>query len=816
MLALAAGNGIVVESAHAAVPSTGSEVTVKASDYDADSANAPFPKLAVTVSQTEDLQAQGIQVSWTGGKRSVVPSSGGGGENFLQIMQCWGDDPTSPHKPDRTTCQYGGYLTAGATRDNYRSEGSVNPADEKYTAPSASPLIPTYTSIPFRSATGVTVASVVDNKRVDVDVNTNQFFTRLTTNEVSWAGSTGDGIGSAKFEVQTASQSPGLGCGAPVTTAGTVTGQSCWLVIIPRGTDDVGETSINTSGLFWDTWKHHVAVKLSFKPLGSRCTIGAAERQLAGSELASIAVNSWQPTLCRQDKGAVYTVIKLPEPDALSAANGTVAQPLALTSRPLNTDSDVRDHLQYAPIALTGLAVTFAIDRAPSTGPTVPQAEKDKDRLPLESLKLTPRLVAKLLTNSYLDSLPVYADKTHVNYTSAEDPGHNATNLTRDPDFLAVNDKAWSYQAFSSASLADLLTPQGRSDGAWALWTYVLSDQDAVDFLAGKPDPWGMIVNPWIATDPEVNKLGVGFDLPTDTFPKADPIELPGTPGGAGPVNLVTWRPYTIDYDTSAYLTLRGDGQLLGAWDFNSIPPKWGKEPRRIVGLQSVLGLSDTASAGKYQVVTASLRNPAGAFVAPTTESLTAAAAAMTPSATQSQVLSFDPKSSNAKAATNAYPLAMPVYAATNPAQPDAALRRDYATFITYAVTDGQVPGTDFGELPVGYAPIPEAWKTQALAAATAIATGPVPAPGTNLQTLPQQPTPSSTTSTAQTGTTVSAPQTTANPEATGEISGKLAGAITPDDPNAGALGAVVPVAFLVIIAVAILARFLSRRRRVL
>ncbi|WP_181408495.1 hypothetical protein, partial [Schumannella sp. 10F1B-5-1] len=46
-----------------------------------------------------------------------------------------------------------------------------------------------------------------------IDPNTNQFFTKYTTNEVPWAGSGSDGTGTVKFEVQTKVQAPGLGCG---------------------------------------------------------------------------------------------------------------------------------------------------------------------------------------------------------------------------------------------------------------------------------------------------------------------------------------------------------------------------------------------------------------------------------------------------------------------------------------------------------------------------------------------------------------------------------------------------------------------------
>ncbi len=60
-------------------------------------------------------------MSWTGGKKSQVPNQQTGGENFLQVAQCWGDEAGSNGtRPDRTTCQYGGFNLPGATRYSNR------------------------------------------------------------------------------------------------------------------------------------------------------------------------------------------------------------------------------------------------------------------------------------------------------------------------------------------------------------------------------------------------------------------------------------------------------------------------------------------------------------------------------------------------------------------------------------------------------------------------------------------------------------------------------------------------------------------------
>jgi len=826
-----------------AMASTSSAVTVAATDYDLDYGNAPFPDLAVTVSKTKDLVSQGILVSWTGGKKSVRPQGNVGGENFMQIAQCWGEDPLNPGHPDRTTCQYGAFPNVGRDSnvlanvtdpaDPDYNVKSVAPEDVQYTAPGRGSFVPTYTSIPFRAVTGEEVASVVSNSQnvlthdTAIDVNSNAFFTQFTSNEIKWAGSDDSGIGSAKFEVQTSMQSPGLGCGQPIIQTGQpVRGQSCWLVLIPRGTGDSGVASITRPGLFWDAWQHHIAVQLDFEPVGIRCEIGGTEAQLSGSELIAGAIASWQPNLCAGATNSAFVLSTGNEADALVKASKTVPSPLALTSQPLDQGtlaSGSADPLKYAPVGISGLALSFAIDRRVTPVDGVSQEYKDRETQAFTSLKLTPRLVAKLLTSSYISSLPPGADLKHVNYLDYSNPGKNAANLTRDQDFLAINDPEWAAQDLNGTALSDLLVPTGRSDLAIALWRYILSDADAAAFLDGTPDPWGMIVNPWYSTNAAVNPSTVGLKLPRDNFPKADPVEKAATTGSTaqGPINLVTWRPYVSDFENAAYLTLRGDGQLLGGWDTTYTPPKYAKTARGLVGEQGVLGLTTAASADRYQNVVASLLNPAGEFVAPSTASLTAAGTAMTATAAQPAVLEFDPDSSAATGASNAYPLALPVYAALNPLQTDSQLRAKYANMIRYAAGSGQITGPEIGRLPEGYAPLPASWVAQAQAAATAIERGisPVPVAVATPAIPPTAAETATPTTSASRPSTVAAPSgvpeiSTTAPEATGAAAAALLGKPTPNDPDPGPAGLALPAGLLSGLAAAGAVPMISRLKR--
>ncbi len=820
---------------------TSSAVTLTNRDDALESDGAPFPDLEVTISQTEDLVSQGIRVSWAGGLLSERPSSTVGGTNFLQIAQCWGEDPENPGHPDRRTCQYGGSLSHGSYRDGTTEAEDVATEDLPYTHLSESFFAPTYTGIPFVAVNSagevdetkapqdrvLNNLTTVDGKTVQktggefVDLNTNPFFTAFTTNEVKWAGTGADGSGSVPFEVQTNMQSTALGCGAPVTQAdGSLAGQPCWLVIIPRGQGDSGSSEINRSGLWWDAWEHHLAVKLDFKPLGVRCEIGAAERQIAGSELVASAIASWQPRLCQGEGGAPFVLREGNESDALLRAAGTSPSPLAFTSRPLDVEGigGGTDPVAYAPVAISGLAISFSIDRQPHPVNATPE-EKARSGLPMTELKLTPRLIAKLLTSSYVDSLPDGAVKSHIGYNSFKEPGKNPRTILQDPEFRAINDPEWSNQIIIGASVADALVPSGRSDIAYRLWEYVLSDPAARTWLEGQPDESGMVVNPFYSTSASVNKTGAALTLPSDEFPRADPIEKPDETvtdpaNGTGVINLITWRPYTHSFADSAYHVLRGDGMLLGGWSPVPPPGKFGKTVRELFGSQKVLGITTTPAAELYQTVTASLRNPAGEYVTPTRDSLAAAAAAMTPSSTQPKVMEYSFAGDAAKGATTSYPLTMPVYAAINPRQTDVEVRAAYADLIRFAAQEGQQPGTDLGDLPPGYAPLPQSWVDQALAAADVIERGVPVAAQTGGGSTGATSTVTGSPATVPSASTQPTDPPATEPVATGDAAGELTGAATPDDPNTGPLAAAVPLGIAAGLGAAIAVPVLSRIRR--
>jgi hypothetical protein len=736
LLSIACGSfvaGIIFSPAASAVESdsniflTKSAKTVAASEYVLEYRNHPMPNLNVTVSQTKNLTTQGLDISWTGAAPNSSRPEGGGGANFLQIFQCWGEDPDRPGHPDRTTCQYGAYIGTGISRNYTTTPESVDPQDIKFTKPGTSYFDAPYTSIPFNSATG---EQVWDLKRNDagtlvtdssVSMDSNQFFSRLTSNEVTWAGSDSVGNGNVKFELQTASTAPGLGCGTAKKVGTKYVGQPCWIVVLPRGIKDNRQNGILQSGLFWDAWKHHLAIKLDFRPIGVRCAIGIPERLVQGSELAGAAFSSWQPRLCNEGAKSAFVISNQYDGDALESASSSESSPLAITTRALREESE--DSLVYAPLAIGGIAVTFSIDRRVDESKAIPEDVRALNLTPINSLRMTPRLLAKLLTSSYQDSLPLGADIGPVKL--------NPNNITQDPEFLAINQGSdhWELMNLRLGGIGDALVPNSRSFLAERVWSYIMADAEGRDFMAGKPDQFGMKINPWFSTDKNINPSGTAFAMPNLGFPKSDPVEKPDTtqsggPNASGPVNVVTWRPYMSDFEDGAKAALTGNAYELGAWDNSKQPPTFAKTPRSPLGFRRIIAITTTTAAARFQSLQVALRNPAGEYVTPTLASLKEAQNAMTPSSDNAGVYELNFDSKEAKEASGAYPLAVPVYAALNPKQNETDTRIAYADLIKFAVSEGQTPGTELGDLPPGYAPLNPSFVKTALAVARLIRNG--------------------------------------------------------------------------------------------
>ncbi len=653
------------------------------------SGRGAFASLKVTVSQTTHLVDQSVTVTWSGGKPTNDRAAFD--IDYLQLMQCWGDTIAGP---DRTQCEFGGTVasdTRGGAFANSRQLTTAAYVDkaEPLTAKSASG---DQVFVPFRPARGAVVSGI--------DVLKNPYYDNTTTNEQPYQRTRNDGQGYTTFETVTYREAPGLDC------ADLVGGKPrrCWLVIVPRGETEVdgtpraqvlanGSHRLDTSPLSTTNWKNRLVVPLSFEPVGNACPLTAQAKPLAGTEMVAEAIYRWQPALCAGNA---------PSFDFSQVADAVADRTLAtdtpgmeFVTSPVDPADVPEDRVYtYAPVSVSGLTVAVMIERQTPVGGSAATHLHDGERI--TSVNLTQRLVAKLLTQSYVFGAPGLGTARYLQ--------KNPSNITTDPDFLAINP---AFKGLQFQANVELLVPGGLSGTTELLWNWITSDQTALDFLAGLPDPWGMRINPFYQ----------GLPLPRQDFAKIDPYCAATFQQGAPALCTLDEHPFSQDLHDAARSAARGDSLMRTFWDANARPPTWKKKPLQLSGQRQLLAVTDSATAQRFGLVTARLRNAAGQFVAPTATSLRAGLAHLVPSAVPGV-----PVTDPATAARGAYPLTVLTYAVTAPNILSPQDATAYANLVRYAVGGGQVAGTAPGTLPDGYVALPAPLRAAARHAAALIA----------------------------------------------------------------------------------------------
>jgi len=680
VLAGAAGIALLASGALLALPAAAAPKDIKPrleGSSVTKSGEGPFADLKVTVAQTQNLVNQVVRVSWEGGK-PTKPEFGLVGINYLQIMQCWGG--SIEEGPPREQCVYGAQKTGNGgqnTNSRQMSTGStIDPLEDKYEEYLDGDL----SYIPFASWTGKTTTG-----------NKSEFFDRYTSNESNHNRTRADGTGEDFFEIQTGVESPGLGCGQ------TRDGESplCWLVVVPRGDTEVdgrvrGITyteGLDTSPLLASNWKHRIVFPLEFQPVGLACSISGTETPLLGSDRVIEAISRWQPAWCQGGLGNFsFTVLsdleareklKTEQPGLSFVGYGV---PEAEAPRPV----------VYAPVSLSGLTIAFNVQSQSST--LAPEAVRLRDGERMRDIKLTPRLVAKMLTQSYrYDAVPV-ADKVEK----------NPFDLTQDPDFLDLNPQ---FKELRFPGLGHIITTLGETDSARLVWDWIWSDEEARAWIKGKPDPWGMVINPTYKRQ----------SYPRSDYPRSDNTCITYSDR---PVAVCTFDlfPYAGDLYAAARAASRGDTLATGAYDPTATPPAYKKSPPQEPGRRAMVVISDSPLTQRFSLTPALLRNAAGEFVAPTTETIRAAAAKAKPTGVPG-VVQPDP-GDNVK---GAYPLTSYTYAAAAPGVLTETSAKAYAGALEYIAGPGQELGDSAGQLPFGYAPLTEKERAATRAAAAAL-----------------------------------------------------------------------------------------------
>jgi hypothetical protein len=680
VLAGVAGIALLASGALLAIPAAAAPKDVKPrteASAVTKSGEGSFADLKVTVAQTQNLVNQVVRVSWEGGK-ATKPDFGNLGVNYLQIMQCWGG--TAEAGPPREQCVYGSQKAGnGGQNTNSRqmtTAGLVDPIEDKY----EEFLFDDLAYVPFVSWTGKTTTG-----------NKSEFFDRYTSNESNHNRIRADGTGEDFFEVQTGVESPGLGCGQSRDGETPL----CWLVVVPRGDVEVDGSRrglsnndvLDTSPLLASNWRHRIVFPLEFQPVGAACSITGTETPLLGTDRVIEAISRWQPAWCSGGLGNFsYTVLS----DLEARAKLKTEEPgLSFLGYGI-PESEAPRPVVYAPVALSGLTIAFNVQSQSST--LAPEDVRLRDGERMQDIKLTPRLVAKMLTQSYqYDAVPITAKVEK-----------NPYDITQDPDFLELNPQ---FKALRFPGLGHIITTLGETDSARMVWDWLWSDEEARAWIKGKADPWGMVINPSYKRQ----------TYPRSDFPRTDNTCVTYSDRT---VALCTFDlfPFAGDLYAASRAASRGDTMATSTYDPNGIPPSYRRTPPQEPGRRAMVIISDSPLTKRFSLTPALLRNEAGEFVAPTTAALRVAAGKAKATGVPG-VVQPDP----GVKVKGAYPLTSFTYAATAPGALTEASAKAYAGALEYIAGPGQVLGDSAGELPFGYAPLTEEELETTRAAAAAI-----------------------------------------------------------------------------------------------
>jgi hypothetical protein len=718
---------LVTASIPAAVPASAQEgpVTVKPrrvlNDPNATvkDGNGKQYNLSLTVSKTTNIQPrERLKLSWSGFEPSrnysvLDPGGNDRSELGVTILQCWGEDTKEKPLEQRQCATAAPRQLSTAVYNDTNGTGE----DQNPEAPGGITGRP----LGFRTVTGLNyLMKIGGGGAFDTAPADLQSSSVVPVNNLrSWTGADGK-RDNVFFEVLGQQEMPSLGCSQQ---------QKCTLVVVPilkaacarpttgcaaapkfpvgSGTDD-GPNPYMTTGTWWlgTNWKNRLSVPITMAPPDDVCDRGdnRSPVSVAGSELDSVLMRYWVPAFCLDPKRFKLGYTRLSEPSARDQfvnkdIAGIYQQNAVLTTLPV---TESQRPVVHSPVSVTGFAVTYLMD--------------DADNKQNTRLRLTPRLLAKLLTESY-----------------ALAPGHpttggNAVSMFTDPEFRKIN-PGFGFP-LSTDEPKNLVLTIERTDVLWELTRYIQSDADARAWLDGAPDPdSGMVVNPLFRGQPLPIMVAERRDA---WVPPAEGVnvncKLLGVPAAANAAQPVE----SLERAAAAMLNLVSPATTNCVQDGDW---QWKTNPRQAIGRRNLIAVTSVAFAEQYFLPTAELQvhklsDTNRLFTAPTQQSMTAAMG-YTKQDEKTGTLGLDYK----LLAPNAYPGTMFTYGAVPTSGLAKPLAGNYSNFLKFAVTDGQTPGSTIGKLPPGYVPLPQVLRDYGLTAAKAVAEqkGDVPKPPPNL-----------------------------------------------------------------------------------
>ncbi|MFJ9951491.1 hypothetical protein [Kitasatospora sp. NPDC091207] len=628
---------------------------------------------SITVSQTQSLSDQVLQVSWSGFTPSVSRYGGPatsvqpGSDGVLypvRIYQCRGTDP-------KVTDCYGSTLYGG---DPALGFDQKRPAEGK-TAP----------DLPSNMAIAVTGA---------------------------------DGSGTAAIEVWSSKLSPSLGCDAThpcsIVVEPNYGGDPLDLYQMRDGSPDCNEHMIDNDGFYYSAsdvvldryenwlteahagemcaWNNHIAIPISFAATPDDCNMQNPDVVASGLEMAGRAMKQWITGLCLgQSPLSVQYTSGGGEPQARDSFLAGTRVDVGLTALP-DRDTPRRPYV-YSPLASTGISVAYLVDD-PTTGRQI------------RDMRLNARLVAKMLTQSYR------SPGTRV----MPSVDGNPTCVFSDPEFLQLNPLSAAsglhWPGCSSGPEQSLPIVLGTAtDLTYQLTTWIANDPDAARFLEGERDQWGTRVNShYLRPDFQ------GF--PIDQLVRQDDSGVAPNPGEELPEHLKHWKQYEwnpLQTGLSQVLRYLQQGQVTGRLptpETDGSHKAIGPQP---VGQRTLFAILDSGQAKAYSLPEASLQNAAGTFVSPNLTGFQAAVADMPVDATTgTQLLPYGQPDTAYSRDQRAYPLTLVQYAMVPTGKVPAAKAASIGRFLKTVTDTGQLYGPEPGRLPEGFLALTKDQRAQA------------------------------------------------------------------------------------------------------
>jgi hypothetical protein len=468
-------------------------------------------------------------------------------------------------------------------------------------------------------------------------------------------------------------------------------------------------------------------IPLNFGPVPNCPSVSANNLAIEGATSASYALESWAAALCTGPDPITVSYSQVADDAAKTAflAHNTTVGVASLppTRAQVQAASDPPSYLA-APLVASGVSIVFnMVD--PVTGLPIGCSANQPVAQCATPIRLTPRLVAMLITNSAT--------------VNAEEPfGHYGLTgrsrfiepLTADPEFEALNPGfhppgicvVHGKNTKCTSYVEEPVLRAEQLDDTYTLTQWIVDDHDAQRFLAGV-DPCGAKLN---------------RDWKNATYPSTQFQELAETSSGTTP-------------DADSYYPVSGTSSVLQAMLYGvpvGGPPAAPGSPKTWLPAPTdnyaFFGVMDTVSARRSGLPSAQLiaANPksselsnlvineggkcipvpnanTSAFVADNDTGLAAGYRAMT--ANPDGTLAPPVETTN----SSAYPLAEIDYGFV----PASGISPATAGLVAALLRFSAGPGQTSRYLPPGYTPLPANLQVQALSVAAKVVADAAPAP---------------------------------------------------------------------------------------